>query len=555
MICLHYRLFLSALVFCCLLTACSNLPMVGQRLGQPEENKQHQQRISIALEAQNLSKDATTVLDCVKLPEQDLINCDDTVADMQLLTEQVATPEEVGVAVVPEPLFDFPVVENDQVRFLIKRYTGNGRRTFSRWLQRSSRYMPLMRKIFAQEGLPQDLATLAMVESGFNSNAHSWANAVGYWQFIESTGNMYGLHNDWWHDERRDVEKATFAAARYLKDLHKRFDGNWYLAVASYNAGPGKISRAIKRYHSTDFWELSRGDYLREETKNYVPKLLAALLISKQPLKYGFCDLKYEQPLQFDNVIIPEATDLELVAELIGVSYVQLKQLNPELKRWCTPPHEKNYKLRLPLGTGADFRAKYAEVPSSERARYKRYQIKSGDTLQQIARHYGVRVKDVVVLNKIKNPRALKIGQNLILPLNRDFSSLPVSELADDYQRSRRRNYKVRTGDSLWSIARKCSVSEKQLRVWNRLGWSNVIHPGKVLLVSAPTGRSSKRGGQQKVVYKVRSGDTLWGIGRRFAVNTRSIRRWNGLSEKHILQPGDKLTLLVSAGKYKGKHT
>ncbi|MDY0191718.1 MAG: LysM peptidoglycan-binding domain-containing protein [Desulfuromonas sp.] len=471
---------------------------------------------------------------------------DETEADTQLLTEDVLPPAETGVAVAPEPLFDFPVVENDQVRFLIKRYTGSGRVTFTRWLQRSSKYLPLMREIFAREGLPRDLATLAMVESGFNSNAHSWANAVGYWQFIESTGNMYGLDNTWWYDERRDIEKATLAAARYLKDLHQRFDGNWYLAVASYNAGPGKISRAVRKYNTTDFWELSKGSYLREETKNYVPKLLAALLISKQPGKYGFCDLNYEQELEFDTVVLPEATDLELIAELTDASYAQIKELNPELKRWCTPPKVENYRLRLPVGSAVDFSDKYAAVPSTERARYKRHQIKSGDTLQHIAKRYGIRVDDIVELNKISNPRALRIGQNLILPLNRDFSTLAVSELTDDYQRSHRRNYKVRPGDSLWSIARKCDVTEKQLRVWNRLGWSNVIQPGKILLVSAPKRASSPPSTQQKLVYKVRSGDTLWGIGQRFAVHTKQIRRWNGLSEQHILQPGDKLTLLVA---------
>lgn len=500
------------------------------------------------LAAENNDENAVDSSVCVVIVDEQTE--DDTLADTELLTEDVAPPTEPGVVVIaPEPLFDFPVVENDQVRFLIERYTGNGRATFARWLQRSSKYLPMMREIFAREGLPQDLATLAMVESGFNSNAHSWANAVGYWQFIESTGNIYGLDNDWWYDERRDVEKATVAAARYLKSLQQRFDGNWYLAVASYNAGPGKISRAVKKYHTTDFWELSKGSYLREETKNYVPKLLAALLISKQPLKYGFCDLQYEEPLQFDTVIIPEATDLELIAELTDASYAQIKELNPELKRWCTPPHVKNYRLRLPVGCAVDFGDKYAAVPSSERARYKRHQIKSGDTLQHIAKRYGIRVDDIVALNKISNPRALRIGQNLILPLNRDFSTLPVTELADDYQRSHRRNYKVRPGDSLWSIARKCDVTEKQLRVWNRLGWSNVIQPGKVLLVSAPKGNTPSPVVQQKVVYKVRSGDTLWGIGRRFAVHTQEILRWNGLSEQHILQPGDKLTLLVDGDK------
>ena len=519
-------------------TGCAALPQVGQLENDAESALPVVERPVVP------NSEA-----CVALPSQELTVAGETAADTDLLTVELTPPDNVGVVVQPELLFDFPVVENDKVRYLLDRYTSGGRRTFTRWLQRSGRYLPMMREVFAREGLPQDLAILAMVESGFNSNAHSWANAVGHWQFIESTGKMYGLDNDWWYDERRDVEKATLAAARYLKDLHKRFDGNWYLAVAAYNAGPGKISRAIKRYHTIDFWELSRGDYLKAETKNYVPKLLAALLISKQPVKYGFCDLTYEQPLEFDRVVLLEATDLELVAELTGATYAQLKKLNPELKRWCTPPHTKNYSLRVPVGLGIGFDEKYAAIPASERARYKRHQIKSGDTLQHLAKRYGIRVDDIVALNKVKNPRALKIGQTLILPLHRDFSSLPLAELADDYQHSRRRHYTIRAGDSLWSIARKCHVSEKQLRVWNRLGWSNVIQPGKTLLVSAPQRKTTPRGIQQKMVYSVRSGDTLWAIGRRFAVQTGEIRRWNGLTENHIIHPGDKLTLLVRDAK------
>lgn len=487
---------------------------------------------------------------CVVLPPQHLEDDAETIADSELLTAELAVPEEPGEVVEPEPLFDFPVIENDQVRYLVDRYTGNGRRTFTRWMQRSGRYLPMMREVFAREGLPQDLATLAMVESGFNSNAHSWANAVGHWQFIESTGRMYGLDNDWWHDERRDVEKATLAAARYLKDLYQRFDGDWYLAVASYNAGPGKISRAIKKYRTRDFWELCRGDYLQDETKNYVPKLLAALLISKQPAKYGFCDIKYEDPMQFDSVVLSEATDLELVAELTGAAYADLKTLNPELKRWCTPPNQHNYRLRVPVGSSAGFAQKYAAVPAAERARYKRHEIQSGDTLQHLAKRYRIRVDDIIALNKISNPRALRIGQNLILPLHRDFSSLPLTELEDDYQRSRRRHYKVRSGDSLWTIARKCNVTEKQLRVWNRLGWSNVIQPGQTLAVSAPaSSRSRKSGVRQKVIYQVQSGDTLWGIGQQFSVQTRDIQQWNALGKNHVLHPGDKLTLLVRDDK------
>ncbi len=383
---------------------------------------------------------------------------------------------------------------------------------------------------------------------------------MGPWQFIESTGRRYGLKNDWWHDERRDPEKATRAAAHFLSDLYKSFDGDWYLAVPSYNAGPGKLRQAVKRYKTRDFWEICRGKYLKTETKNYLPKLLAVLIIAKQPEKYGFTDLEYQEPIAYETVPLPSSTDLEVVARLSGADYKLIKKLNPELKRWCTPPAAKKYQVRLPDGTQAAFSEKYAQLPKRERANYVRHKIKSGDTLLALSHRYGVRVQDIKSLNSIRNARAIQIGTNLIVPLNPDSSgSKPLAALKDDYKRSRRSSYTVRSGDSLWKISRKFNVTEKQLRVWNRLGWSNTIRPGQRLVVSSKAAKSKtvkvksaavKRSGPlTKVVYKVRPGDTLWDIGREFAVETREIRSWNNLAENHVLQPGDSLTLHVSSSR------
>ncbi len=281
----------------------------------------------------------------------------ETLADNQLLQNSDQIPlKDLGQSLDhKEPVYDFPIVENDKVRYFIDYYTGRAHKTFKIWLERSGRYLPMMRKIFAEAGLPQDLAYLAMVESGFNDKAYSWAHAAGPWQFIESTGRRYGLKNDWWHDERRDPEKSTRAAAHFLSDLYKSFDGDWYLAVPSYNAGPGKLRQAVKRYKTRDFWELTRGKYLKAETKNYLPKLLAVIMIAKQPEKYGFTDLEYQEPIAYEVASLPSSTDLEVVARLSGTDYKLIKKLNPELKRWCTPPAAKDYQVRLPNGTQTAF--------------------------------------------------------------------------------------------------------------------------------------------------------------------------------------------------------
>lgn len=453
----------------------------------------------------------------------------------------------------PLPYFgDFPLTTHPRVDRLVKRYSGSNKRMFGHWLERASRYIPKIQLVFAAEGIPLDLAYLAMIESGFNVRAYSWAHAAGPWQFIESTGRLYGLQNDWWQDGRLDLEKSTRAAAQHLKYLYKRFDGDWYLAVAAYNAGGGKVRKSIRKSGSRDFWVLAEGAVLREETKNYLPKLLAALQIVKDPQAYGFSDLKFNPPLEYETITLETSTDLEIISGFCGISYDELKDLNPELKRWCSPPGVKNYQLRVPFGSAAQAQLSYSQLPEDQRASYHRHQIKSGDTLQVLARKYRIRVDDIIALNNISNPRALQIGHNLILPLKKGFKDLPKNALEDSYVRSRRRTYTVRSGDSLWSISQKNNVTQKELRVWNKLGWSNLLRPGQVLAVSKAGKRVvaktvSQKGPSRKMIYHVVPGDTLWDIGRQFNVATEQIRRWNELPHEHILRPGQKLTLMVSA--------
>ena len=469
----------------------------------------------------------------------------ETLEDMALLAgADQSAPEEEGETVAEETVaFDLPIVENAKVRYFVDYYSGRGRSGFRRWLERSGHYLPMMREVFAAEELPLDLTYLAMIESGFNPRAYSRAKAVGLWQFMASTGRMYGLNNNWWWDERRDPLKATRAAARHLKDLYRRFD-DWYLAIAAYNAGSGKVERAIRRTGSRDFWRLCHTRHLRKETKNYLPKLLAVLLIAKEPEKYGFSDLNYQAPLKFDIAKLPSSTDVEIIARLCGVSYKEVGALNPELKRWCTPPAIKNYEIRLPAGKLKTFEEKYAQIPADRRANYQRHRIRSGDTLIGIAKRYGIRSKDIVALNNIRNPRTLRLGRDIILPLRPGTGRVP--EMLDDgYVRSRQERYRVRRGDSLWTIARRFGVSTAQLCAWNGIGKDTVLRPGKVLRVAggAKVSKSGRSGG----TYRVQSGDSLWTISRRFGVSTAQLCAWNGISKSTVLRPGKVLQVADSA--------
>ncbi len=260
-----------------------------------------------------------------------------------------------------------PLTINSKVEYFIEYFQTRGRQTFSRWLSRSTRYIPMMKEVFKRKGMPEDLVYVAMIESGFQMHARSFANAVGPWQFMSGTGRNYSLRIDQWIDERREPFKATVAAALYLKELSGIFNGDWYLAAAGYNAGENKILRAIDMYDTDDFWELSRGSYLKRETKEYVPKLLAAAIIAKNPTHYGFSNVPYLPPIEFDTINIPTRTDLELVAKLAGTSYENIRMLNPDLRHLFTPPNYPDFQLKIPKGTRERFVVEYAKIRKDRR--------------------------------------------------------------------------------------------------------------------------------------------------------------------------------------------
>ncbi|MCB0350990.1 MAG: lytic transglycosylase domain-containing protein [Bdellovibrionales bacterium] len=253
------------------------------------------------------------------------------------------------------PNFDLPVTYNSKVKVWINFFQTRGKRDFTKYLERSSRYLPKITPLLEAQGLPQDLAYLAMIESGFSSRAVSSAEAVGYWQFMKPTAQRYGLKVEWWIDERKDIVKSTLAAANYLNDLYKMFN-SWYLAASAYNMGEGRVKRLVKKYNTTNYWVLSKKKDFPKETEQYIPKLIAAMLIAKAPKLYGFRDLNPMQPTNFDYIEAPGGTDLERLALYLGIDKEHLTQINPEITKGFIPQYIPSHKIRIPSGKQAKAR-------------------------------------------------------------------------------------------------------------------------------------------------------------------------------------------------------
>lgn len=418
---------------------------------------------------------------------------------LEELKEGAVFQEEMGIADT-EPAADIPLALNDKVNYFINHFQTRGRKTYANWLARSNRYMPMMQEILRKEGLPDELAYVAMIESGFRLNARSWANAVGPWQFMSATGRRYSLRIDQWVDERMDPIKATMAAAMYLKDLYSMFNNDWYLAAAGYNAGEGKISRAIKQYDTSDFWEISKGAYLKKETKDYVPKLLAAVIIAKDPAKYGFAEVASVPFVEYDTVTINSRTDLELVALLTDTSYQTIKELNPALLHWSTPPNYPNYELHIPKGTKERLKQGLVAIPKShrfsEKPLYSRYTAKEGDTLKQLADRFESTPAELAKLNGLYEYEQLA-GLNLIVPVKHPVNFVQQGRVVEqaDVVPAAITYYTVRKGDTLYSLARRFNVSVKLLTTWNNIKNVVALKPGKRLIVAKNDTLSDKSQG------------------------------------------------------------
>jgi membrane-bound lytic murein transglycosylase D len=325
---------------------------------------------------------------------------------------------------LPEEAGDYPAIVSDYssnelavkaVEKNINLFTEKLREKFSLWLSRSGKYIELMKSILKGENIPEEMAFIPLIESGFNPNACSPARAVGYWQFIASTAKKYGLIINWWMDERKDPVKSTMAAANYFKDLYEMF-GSWNLALAAYNAGEAKILKAISRTNTDDYWSLLDTKYIKRETKNYVPKFIAASLIANSPEEFGFEELEYNPPLNYDEVTIDSPVDLEVVADCAETTIGIIKELNPELKRWCTPPDLSEYTLRIPQGMKEVFLQKLSTIPQEDRFSIDIYKVKKRDTFKKISKRTHIPVQVILDLNSIEKIMPLKAGMEIYLP-------------------------------------------------------------------------------------------------------------------------------------------
>jgi membrane-bound lytic murein transglycosylase D len=494
--------------------------------------------------------------------------------------------------------YDIPVELNEQVSQYIRLFQGPIRDHFVQWLSRATRYVPRMREILTQQGLPVDTVYLALIESGFSTQAYSPARAAGQWQFIGSTGRRFGLHNDFWVDERRDPEKATLAAAGYLKELHEQL-GSWYLAWAGYNAGAGTIMRAIRHSGTTDFWALIRGHVMKKETKGYVPKLIAAALIAKHPHAFGFDDVAFMPPLEYEEVETAKPTDLDQVAAAAGVDVSVIRELNPALRRFCTPPSRDGapYKLRVPVGTKVAVLAALAKLPPLS---FKYHKSSGAETAAQLARLYSVKPEQILRMNGLRKlpPKA---GRELVIPVPAtEATDLRVAAIKDEREVGRRRRvWRWKHGHKQWFYSNGggsgwrasddgqdpwhgvngVNAEDDELEAAAERGPSAAATP---ILTSNPTPTATvaspaptpddpkaERAGPQAALsraavraprprpppvpeepppadavrYTVAEGDSLWSISQAHGIDFTQLCKWNKIRKpaSHRLYPGEEL--------------
>jgi membrane-bound lytic murein transglycosylase D len=418
-----------------------------------------------------------------------------SIDELLAASASLATPTGSGLAAANRDpaVHDVPIVLNDRVLAFIELFQGRMHDFLAEGMRRGSQYLPMIQRVFAEEGLPLDLAYIPLVESAFKPNALSRARARGVWQFMSATAREHGLRQDWYVDERSDPEKATIAAARYLKTLWQMFDGDWHLALASYNGGPGRVERAMRRSRSTDFWALAgRRNVLPRETRDYVPAILAAIVIAKNPTQYGFT-VDELPPLTYEQLMLPGPVDLRRIAEWGETTLGEIQAMNPELRRWTTPLSNPAYAIKVPVGTADLIRLRMEDAPSTELATLRWHTVKAGESLSSIARRLRVTRTDLAEANYLRTNARVNAGQRLVIPHEPDVLMVATAEAA----------------------AVVAAATENPARV-------------------DPAAAASVEPDRERIVYRVRRGDTLSSIARQFATTVAALRNWNGIRGSRI---------------------
>lgn len=496
---------------------------------------------------------------------------DDPLEQPWLVSAEAGTPI---LAMTGTVSFDLPMSEDPSVTEWVEALQTRGHRLFRRWLARSSRYVPTLYRALEAEGLPKDLVFLAMVESGFSPRAHSWASASGPWQFMPVTGRRYGLRVGFWVDERRDFEKASVAAARHLSWLYGYF-GDWHLAMAAYNAGAGRIRGAIKNPPG-DFWALRQTRYIKRETREYVPKILASAIIAKDPERYGFDDVPYQPSLRFGTVTVTVATSLATLGEACGGLPAQaLSDLNPSLRVGVTPPGE-TWRVRVPPGLEESCADGLKYIPHESRMTFRYWDAREGETVEEIARALETTPAAILKFHGVDDPMRMADYAEMAIPV--PFLRAPeIPIAAPEQKRARGGSYgpgksrlifhRVRSGDSLWRVAHRYHVTVSKLRAWNGMWRSNALKIGQRLRVylgrgaevpaqrtragarpavraparPRPAAVASSASARGTSTHRVAEGESLWIIARRHSTTVEALRQLNGLNADQVLSIGQTL--------------
>ena len=465
---------------------------------------------------------------------------------------------------LPEPdvqKYEFPIVFNDRVKTILYHFQTKRWAVITRSFERASRYLPMMRRIFREEQLPEELLNLAFIESAVNPWATSRVKAAGIWQFMAATGRLYGMQVSWWVDERRDPEKATRGAAAYLKKLYGMFE-SWELALAAYNAGEGKVQRAIAQQRTRDFWKLR----LPKETKYFVPAFMAMTIISKEPERYGFSPPP-DDPFETMTVTLDHPTDFRTLAQVAGIQAEQLRELNPALIRWSTPPGVSRYSLRVPNGVKEDFLDELGRIPPHERVAWIAHRVRKNETSVTIAKRYGANLQAFLEMNGLKKRQPLKPGASVLVPTSPAFLPNATADAAVDRPKTKTAaatapmRHTVKEGETVAQIARAYKVSPADIQRANGLSRNASLRPGQHLKLPAGAAQEQSRAARKNLAsalagplsdsserkYVVKRGDTLTEIARAHGVSQEDLRRWNGLERDALLRPGQTLRIRTSS--------